>query len=484
MAKGVSSYKYQFISPPPDDVICSLCLDILEEPQQFTCCGHHVCRDCGEKFKQQSTLCCPTCRDSEYTLSPDKYFERNTLNKLSIWCTEGCGQKIELGQLKRHLSQCPYVEQVCPNGCGEQCLRQCMHEHNEKCPKRPFTCDYCEYKSTYMVIVNEHYPVCDKYPINCPNECSQIERGMLQDHLDKCPLRLVDCVFNYVGCKEKPHYCDLPQHLSEYNLYHNALSSQMIYTSLQKMMEEKDRQIQEKDKQLQEKDDQLARNNEELRTMAQERDKQLQEKDAQLARNNEELRTMAQEKDRQLQEKDNKIDLLYSEVCELKEKTEKLQYLVGNIHDHVCHGDVVLSVTMTDFQYKRCFNQCWCSPPYFTYTLGYKMCFEVEFGATTLQIKSYMMKGPYDDDLKWPFEGEVIVRLLNQKGEYHHYNFVFDYEGSGKGRRVTKGKRQRYLQSTGYLLYDELNYHDDTNCQYLRDDCLMFKVIVVRSLYD
>ena len=49
-------------------------------------------------------------------------------NEFSIWCTEDCGQKTELGQLKRH------VEQVCPNRCGQQHLRQCIHQQNETCP--------------------------------------------------------------------------------------------------------------------------------------------------------------------------------------------------------------------------------------------------------------------------------------------------------------------------------------------------------------
>ena len=56
---AAKDYKYQFVSPPPDDVICPLCLDIVEEPHQFTCCGNHVCKKCGDKLKQQATT--PQC---------------------------------------------------------------------------------------------------------------------------------------------------------------------------------------------------------------------------------------------------------------------------------------------------------------------------------------------------------------------------------------------------------------------------------------
>ena len=112
------------------------------------------------------------CRHSKYGIVPDKYFECNVLNKLFIWCTEGCGEEVELGQLKSHLDQCTCVKEDCPCGCGQQHQRQYIEEHKEKCPKRCFVCGYCDYKSTYEVVVNEHYPACNKYPIVCPNECS------------------------------------------------------------------------------------------------------------------------------------------------------------------------------------------------------------------------------------------------------------------------------------------------------------------------
>ena len=441
----VSDYKYRFVSPPPDDVTCPLCLDIVEEPHQFTCCGHHVCKKCGDKIKQQvTTPHCPLCRHDECTMLPDKYFERNVLNKLPIWCTEGCGQEVELGQLKNHLPQCPCVKEDCPYGCGQQYQRQYIEEHKEKCPKRPFICDYCKYQSTYEVIVNEHYPVCDKYPIICPNECSgdEIERGMLQDHLDKCPYQVVECEFSHVGCQEKVRRCDLAQHLSDNGIHHSALSSKMIYESLQKMMEEKDRQLQEKDRQLAKKDE-----------VVMEKDRQLQEKET------------------QLQERDKKVDILLSEVRELRR-------LLDNIHEKLC---IDLSVTMTEFEYKKRNEVHWFSPPYFTHFNGHKMCFSLKFSRITtyIIICSYMMKGPYDDHLQWPFKGKVIIQLLNQLGDHHHYEFVFDYKDNEAGNRPNKGEMTLYhKQQYDRLQYYQLEYNAYVNCQYLKDDCLKFKVIV------
>ena len=68
----VSDYKYQFLNRPPDDVICSLCPDIVEEPQQFTCCGQYICKKCGDK-QQATTPWCPMCQQNECTMLLDKY---------------------------------------------------------------------------------------------------------------------------------------------------------------------------------------------------------------------------------------------------------------------------------------------------------------------------------------------------------------------------------------------------------------------------
>ena len=45
---------------------------------------------------------------------------------------------------------------------------------------------------------------CDNSSIICPNECSgdEIEQGMLQDHLEKCPFQVVECGFSHVGCQD------------------------------------------------------------------------------------------------------------------------------------------------------------------------------------------------------------------------------------------------------------------------------------------
>ena len=292
----------------------------------------------------------------------------------------------------------------------------------------------CEsYQLTNEVIVSEDHQECDNSPIICPNECSgdEIERGMLQDHLDKCPFQVVECEFSHVGCQEKVRRCDLAQHLSGNGVHHSALSSKMIYEKLLKTIDEKERQLQKKDIQL-------------------------------------------QEKDRQLQEKDKMLALLLSEI---RDSREESKCLLGSIYLHtlkLLSVGIVLYVTMTELKYKMDNKLQWFSPPYYTRVhYGYKMGFVVDFlwqygTPGYLNIYSYMMKGHYDDHLQWPFQGTVVIRIVNR----NRCEYVFKYmESSDSGNRVTNGER-------GPVLSPRSGYSSYKNIKLLKDDCLQFEVII------
>ena len=85
----------------------------------------------------------------------------------------------------------------CSHGCGEW-FQRCsvvLHE-TEQCGERPFSCQHCEdYHSTFEDVTKVHHLECDQYPLLCPNRCREntFERWELKNHLDQCPLALIDC---------------------------------------------------------------------------------------------------------------------------------------------------------------------------------------------------------------------------------------------------------------------------------------------------
>ena len=212
--------------PKHVDIECPVCLNILSEPHQVTCCGHNFCKSCIERVKA-SNGACPMCKERDFQAMVNKGHLR-IINGLQVYCTKkekGCKWKGELKNLSTHLNkgkregECQYEEATCRYKCREIAQRQQLKHHEDKeCLQRPFECQYCKLKGTYHSITEEHYKNCSKYPVLCPNKCTstQMLRGSVTDHVNKeCPLQPVDCVFSWAGCKERPLRKDIELHTTD-----------------------------------------------------------------------------------------------------------------------------------------------------------------------------------------------------------------------------------------------------------------------------
>lgn len=378
------SYRYQLVNLPPDDVVCPICLDILVEPNLLTCCGQHLCKECGTRISKV----CPLCRDKKYQVVPDKYFERNTLNRLQVYCeekSEGCPMKGDLYKLLPHMKDCGYKHKECPLKCGKSYQRRSIKSHTKNdCPKRSYKCKYCDHTSTYENITEVHMPICDA-PVLCPNECSldTIAKEELSSHIEKhCPLQVVPCDFDTVCSVTMPRK-DLSQHLTEYAQQHIAMTTKKTNEELLKVLKEKERETAKKERQLikilEEKDQQIRDKDQQLR----EKDKQIREKDQQFKEKDEQMK----EKDEQVKEKDRQIKLLMEQRLDIVLMSQNNK------------------IEMKEFSEKQ---GHWFSLPYYLHG-GYKMCFEVDVESFTFEYvhkqNYYIMRGPFDDALEWPFNG-------------------------------------------------------------------------------
>ena len=297
-------------------MVCPICLDIVVEPHQLTCCGQHLCKGCGQDLVKST---CPLCRDTSHQIVLDRYFERNILNRLQVRC-EICEESYELGGVAKHLETCHSVK----------------------------------------------------------------------DH-------------------------------------HTALMTKKMNDELLKMLQDKDRQLEEKDQQLKEKDSQMKQKDQQLKDKDQqlyakdrrieEKDKQLKEKDQQLSakdRRIEEKDTQLQKKDFQMKEKDQQLKdkdrQLNAQDRRIEEKDQQLREKLRN---SLMISNNEIYVEMNGFSEKKRKEICTFSPPYYLH--GYKMCFEVDLQRNHdgvdkyLRIDHYIMKGPFDDILQWPFRGKVTV---------------------------------------------------------------------------
>ena len=139
---------------------------------------------------------------------------------------------------------------------------------------------------------------------------------------------------------------------------------------------------------------------------------------------------------------------------------------------------------MTDFNQHITSKQKWYSPPFYTHPGGYKMCIRVdangcgEGAGTHISVYTYLMQGKNDDNLPWPFVGEVTITLLNQLTDGNHYIRTISFQpDSNTSRRVVDGEKA----PSGYgfprfILHDHLHYNAVMSCEYLKDDCLYLQV--------
>ena len=145
-------------------------------------------------------------------------------------------------------------------------------------------------------------------------------------------------------------------------------------------------------------------------------------------------------------------------------------------------------VVMKDFQKYKSINGHFDCPPFYTSHTGYKMYLSVYANGagsgkgTHVSVGATLMKGDNDDFLVWPFQGEMITELLNQLEDKNHHkmNVTFPdpyrkYSGRVKDNEIPSVKVWGQSQ---FISHTDLEYQPFTNCQYLKDDMLIFKVFV------
>ena len=149
--------------------------------------------------------------------------------------------------------------------------------------------------------------------------------------------------------------------------------------------------------------------------------------------------------------------------------------------------------TVTEFTKRKHFSNTFYSPPFYTHPQGYKMCLRVDangFGSgkgTHVSIFASLMRGEHDDQLQWPFEGDVIVELMNWKrNRRHHKHTIHFYYYPGESEslnahcvRVTEGDISEHsFGCPEFISHCSLSYNHITNTEYLQDDCVRVSVTV------
>ena len=352
----------------------------------------------------------------------------------------GCGWLGELRSLDDHLTTwCGYTLLRCTNECMENkkevhVLRRDLDNHlKNKCPYRQYQCPHCKATGRYCDMTTAHLDTCPKVKVPCPNtDCKiLVPRCKLVDHQSKCQYEAVSCKYAELGCQKRPPYRSLQRHEND-DMSHLHLVIETVHEQQQK-----------------------------IKTMKAEA----------LIKHN-----TTQQKMKALKEEQQ---LLEEKQCMFAEEQKAM--VEGIIHHGPC------TFKMPEFSRHKSSKQEWYSPPFYSHPRGYKMCIRVDAdgvgdgAGTHVSIYAYVMKGRNDDNLPWPFTGEVTVTLLNQLADENHHTdsvtFPQDTEDSDVSGRVVDSERA----PTGYGWHKFISHNQlevVENSQYLKDDCLYFQIQV------
>jgi len=96
-------------------------------------------------------------------------------------------------------------------------------------------------------------------------------------------------------------------------------------------------------------------------------------------------------------------------------------------------------------------------------------------------VSLFLMRGEYDDQLVWPKPVSTVqFQLLNQINDANHLDpIVCRFDGQTLGsQRVTYAPVSNWACTSAYQLINHNQLGYDGKKQYLKDDCLMFKVYI------
>ena len=179
------------------------------------------------------------------------------------------------------------------------------------------------------------------------------------------------------------------------------------------------------------------------------------------------------------------IDTVHQQQATIREQQTTLQEQ-ENLLAHLRSKEMPMLYNLTSYDRHKTADDEVYSPAFYTSPGGYKMCLGVyangngEGKGTCVSVGVHLMKGENDDHLPWPFTGKVTVELLNQLEDNNHYcKIMAFYPDKEVSERVVDEERSsKGWGMPRYISHSALGYNAVKNCQYLKDDCLYFKISV------
>ena len=209
-------------------------------------------------------------------------------------------------------------------------------------------------------------------------------------------------------------------------------------------------------------------------------------------RSNELDTRMEQEQKERRSELDSRMEQEQKEISRLQNFILTHLKLIPWLHEDI----LPFEFEMKDFEKHRESGDMWYSPPFYTDFYGYKMRIRVKARGTDgkyISVAVFLMAGVADDDLKWPFQEDIKIELINQaSSSYDSYERRNHHVRSVKFRgttvlksiqRVTTGEMSKVgLRIVRFISHDKLKFDGKNGTHYLENDKLKFRVSVAPNV--
>ena len=323
------------------------------------------------------------------------------------------------------------------------------------------------------------------------------ELGELDRHLNSiptpselltgCEYHEIECEFSHVGCDTQLPRKAMAVHMSKEQTQHIHLLTEKLTKTTRNI-----EQMEAITAMLQYRCEELTQHQQEVTRKCQYREQRMSQQLQVLDQSRQEevtqMKQRVQELQLQLQSKD-------VEIAQLKEmsKRELKQISQSSYSFPPQPMQVNHCFTLDEFELNKENDAVWYSKPFYTHPRGYKIRAQVcangygEAKGNHVTVSTCIMRGEYDDQLPWPFRGDIVVELLNQKtakDEGHHEQMIEYGDNLPKGyadRIMSQHRIENYgLGNVRFIPHFKLNPKNDPTVQFLKDDCLKFRIREVK----
>ena len=183
-----------------------------------------------------------------------------------------------------------------------------------------------------------------------------------------------------------------------------------------------------------------------------------------------------------------KLHTLQQHNLVLEETNQAVAITPATVSPQYLYNQVPMEFIISDFNEKKEANEVWYSSPFYTHNRGYKFRLNVVpngYGTgrgSHITVAAQLMRGEYDNELEWPFEGDIRVELLNWRADKNHHLVTFTFNRHNDPDGTFSSRVTNRETATGYGYHQFISHIDmapTTNTEYLRDDYLKLRVSAI-----